>query len=76
MTEEGGFIARSTSQDHKSGALTEEMILQAIQSIEDEYGYPEPYYLTSMTEYNKIMTDPAPYYKTMRQLLGINIDEI
>lgn len=68
----GGFFTRSTSAPTSETSITSELIDQMIKDIEDSFGrYQEPYYLTSREEYIKIMSSPLPYYRTMRQLLGI-----
>jgi hypothetical protein len=73
---EGGFLSRSTSAPTSETVLTPELIDQMVKSIEDSFGYPyqEPVYLTSREELVKIMSSPAPYYKTMRMLLGIKLE--
>ncbi len=72
MTEEGGFLTRSTSAPASETVLTPELLADRLKFISQEVSiHDETIYLTSREEYIKIMSDPAPYYKTMRQLLGI-----
>lgn len=68
---EGGFYTRSTSAPGSETKLTEELLQQWIDDLSQYSWAPEPYYLTSREEYIKIMSSPLPYYRTMRQLLGI-----
>lgn len=64
--DKGGFLTRSTSAPGK------ELLQQWIDDLsKDEFQVVPVHYLTSREEYIKIMSSPLPYYRTMRQLLGI-----
>lgn len=69
--DKGGFLTRSTSAPDSETKLTKELLQQWIDDLsKDEFQVPV-HYLTSREEYLKIMSSPLPYYKVMRQLLGI-----
>lgn len=69
----GGFIARSTSAPGSETKPIKELLQQWIDDLGNErnWRHQEPIYLTSREEYIKIMSSPLPYYRTIRQLLGI-----
>lgn len=75
--DKGGFFTRSTSAPASETVLTEEIIRQAILSIEEHFvdpPAPAPY-ICSPKEYKEIMTGKSEYAKVMRVLLGIKEPE-
>jgi hypothetical protein len=71
--DKGGFFTRSTSAPASETVLTEEIIRQAILSIEEHFADPPAPvpYICSPKEYKEIMTGKSDYAKVVRRLLNI-----